>query len=205
MNAARQSRSSRHPGVSAKPAGCAAKTDSEMEQGRRLRRVAEASTHCGFLPRHTRKPGLRHHFCAVPSRTFPRRANCGAEAALTSFAVPARRLGRPCYAWSTLTPARPRSRMNDTFEFSQDFEPFLEDLPRKDWQTTSLDCAMADYWVASDGLVARRQLLSRLESTDSSNSPESRSDSFDGESRLNFFSSLRSYCRSFGSDACIHN
>lgn len=49
--------------------------------------------------------------------------------------------------------------MNDTFEFSQDFEPFLEDLPRKGWQTKSLDCAMADYWVASDGLVARRQFL----------------------------------------------
>lgn len=49
------------------------------------------------------------------------------------------------------------------------------------------------------------QSLSRLESIDSSNSPEGRSDSSDGESCLNFFSSLRSYCRSFGSDACIHN
>ena len=50
--------------------------------------------------------------------------------------------------------------MNDIFEFSQDFEPFPEDLPRKEWQTKSLDCAMADYWVASDGRVARRQFLS---------------------------------------------
>jgi hypothetical protein len=50
--------------------------------------------------------------------------------------------------------------MNDTFEFSADFDLFPEDLPRKDWQTKSLDCAMADYWVASDGLVARRQFLS---------------------------------------------
>ena len=50
--------------------------------------------------------------------------------------------------------------MNDTFEFSQDFEPFPEGLPRKAWQTRSLDCAMADYWVANNGRVARRQFLS---------------------------------------------
>jgi len=34
--------------------------------------------------------------------------------------------------------------MNDIFEFSQDFQPFPEDLPRKEWQTRSLDCAMAE-------------------------------------------------------------
>jgi hypothetical protein len=50
--------------------------------------------------------------------------------------------------------------MNDTFEFSENLAAFPLDLPRKGWQTKSLGSAMADYWVASDGRVARRQFLS---------------------------------------------
>jgi hypothetical protein len=50
--------------------------------------------------------------------------------------------------------------MNDTFEFSKNLAAFPEDLPRKGWQTKSLGSTMADYWVSSDGRVARRQFLS---------------------------------------------